>query len=61
MARRSRRSASSASFLCNDGRVLLLDFGLALMKTAQCEATKTGVTIGTPELMSPEQASGRPC
>ena len=46
-------------FLCNDGRTLLLDFGLALMKSAQAEATKTGVTIGTPEFMAPEQASGR--
>jgi eukaryotic-like serine/threonine-protein kinase len=45
-------------FLTNDGRVKLLDFGLARMKTAQAEATKTGVTIGTPEFMPPEQARG---
>jgi serine/threonine-protein kinase len=46
-------------FLCNDGRVKLLDFGLARMKTSQAETTKTGVTIGTPEFMPPEQAQGR--
>lgn len=49
-------------FLCNDGRVKLLDFGLARMKDLQlngAEATKTGVTIGTPEFMPPEQAQGR--
>ena len=50
-------------FFCKDGRVMLLDFGLARMKDLQshgAEATKTGVTIGTPEFMPPEQAQGRP-
>jgi serine/threonine-protein kinase len=46
-------------FLTNDGRVKLLDFGLAQMKDAQRDSTKTGVTIGTPEFMPPEQARGR--
>jgi serine/threonine-protein kinase len=48
-------------FFCKDGRVMLLDFGLARMKDLQhgAEATKTGVTIGTPEFMPPEQAQGR--
>ena len=49
-------------FLCTDGRVKLLDFGLARMKDLQshgAETTKTGVTIGTPEFMPPEQAQGR--
>ena len=49
-------------FLCTDGRVKLLDFGLARMKDLQshgAESTKTGVTIGTPEFMPPEQAQGR--
>ena len=47
-------------FLCHDGRVMLLDFGLAQMKSGQsAEATKTGVTIGTPAFMPPEQAQGR--
>lgn len=42
-----------------DGTVKLLDFGLARMKSMGAEATKTGVTIGTPEFMPPEQALGR--
>ncbi len=46
-------------FVTTEGRVKLLDFGLARMKDAQAEATKTGVTIGTPEFMPPEQAMGR--
>lgn len=46
-------------FITKDGRVKLLDFGLARMKDLQVEETKTGITIGTPEFMPPEQASGR--
>lgn len=46
-------------FLCHDGSVKLLDFGLARMKDEGAEATRTGVTIGTPEFMPPEQALGR--
>jgi len=46
-------------FLTNDGQVKLLDFGLARMKDAHSERTQTGVTIGTPEFMPPEQAAGR--
>jgi serine/threonine-protein kinase len=41
------------------GQIKLLDFGLARMKDSQAEATKTGVTIGTPQFMPPEQALGR--
>ncbi len=46
-------------FLTMQGEVKLLDFGLARMKSAQAETTKTGVTIGTPAFMPPEQAQGR--
>jgi serine/threonine-protein kinase len=46
-------------FLTRDGRIKLLDFGLARMKNAHAETTQTGVTIGTPEFMPPEQAAGR--
>jgi serine/threonine-protein kinase len=46
-------------FLTNDGNVKLLDFGIARMRDAGGEATKTGVMLGTPDFMSPEQAGGR--
>jgi serine/threonine-protein kinase len=47
-------------FVTKEGRVKLLDFGLARMKNApSAETTKTGITIGTPEFMPPEQALGR--
>jgi serine/threonine-protein kinase len=46
-------------FRTKDGRIKLLDFGLARMKDVPAEATRTGVTIGTPEFMPPEQALGR--
>jgi serine/threonine protein kinase len=43
-------------FLTLAGQAKLLDFGLARMRDATMEATATGVTIGTPEFMPPEQA-----
>jgi eukaryotic-like serine/threonine-protein kinase len=46
-------------FVTWNQEVKLLDFGLARMKHLQAEITKTGVTIGTPEFMAPEQAQGR--
>jgi serine/threonine-protein kinase len=47
-------------FLTGDGRVKILDFGIARLRDAKgYVATLTGVTVGTPTFMSREQAHGR--
>jgi serine/threonine-protein kinase len=48
-------------FLTNDGRVKLLDFGIARVTDAMPTSfkTRTGTAIGTGPYMSPEQATGR--
>lgn len=43
-----------------DGSPVLADFGLAKMARSIKKLTATGVILGTPEYMSPEQASGDP-
>jgi len=42
----------------NDGRVKILDFGLAKLKATATKLTKTDATLGTLHYMSPEQARG---
>ncbi len=44
--------------LCSDGRVVLMDFGIAKAKISS-KFTQTGIIIGTPEYMSPESAEGK--
>ena len=43
----------------DDGRAILMDFGIARGVKTDVRVTQTGVAIGTPHYMSPEQAKGK--
>lgn len=53
------RDIKPANILLRDGQALVADFGIALASTsANGRITSTGMSIGTPHYMSPEQALG---
>ena len=49
---------SSNIFLTKQGRPVLMDFGIAHAMSGGAQLTMSGTILGTPEFMSPEQASG---
>ena len=53
------RDIKPENILLHDGRALLADFGIALAASkAGTRMTETGMSVGTPLYMSPEQAMG---
>ena len=54
------RDIKPENILLHDGRALVADFGIALAVTSAggTRMTETGMSLGTPHYMSPEQAMG---
>src|ERR1700752_5089824 len=54
------RDINPENILLHDGRALIADFGIALAasKASGSRMTETGMSLGTPHYMSPEQAMG---
>src|SRR5262245_24425785 len=53
------RDVKPENILLQDGQALVADFGIALMAgTNASRMTETGISVGTPAYMSPEQATG---
>ncbi len=55
------RDVKPSNILLQDGHwVQLMDFGLAKVIASHAQITASGVGLGTPDYMSPEQAQGQP-
>jgi hypothetical protein len=56
------RDIKPENILLQDGQALVADFGIALGVTSSSDTrmTGTGISVGTPHYMSPEQAMGEP-
>jgi serine/threonine-protein kinase len=52
------RDIKPENILLSDGQALVADFGIARAVGAEGSLTQTGMAVGTPAYMSPEQASG---
>ena len=54
------RDIKPENILLHDGSALVADFGIALAasKASGARMTETGMSLGTPHYMSPEQAMG---
>jgi serine/threonine protein kinase len=54
------RDIKPENILLHDGRALVADFGIALAasRAGGTRMTETGMSLGTPHYMSPEQAMG---
>src|ERR1700752_2983237 len=54
------RDIKPANILIHEGEAMVADFGIALAvsEASDSRLTQTGIAIGTPQYMSPEQATG---
>lgn len=52
------RDVKPENILLSEGHALLADFGIAKALGGEDRLTETGIAVGTPDYMSPEQASG---